>query len=55
MERDDFPHTGRELKKKKSGRGVRGEQRLGDEVAHRELKDVDERDDNGHEETIPRV
>ena len=25
------------------------------EVAHRELKDVDERDDDGHEETIPRV
>ena len=55
VERDDFAHTSREIKKKKSRRGIRlGSGFLG-EVAHRELKDVDERDDDGHEETSPRV
>lgn len=55
MERDDFPHTSREIKKKKSEEGIRGGQWFLCEVAHRELKDVDERDDDGHEETSPRV
>jgi hypothetical protein len=55
MERDDFPHTCREIKKKKSKEGIRGGQRFLSEVAHRELKDVDERDNDGHEEASPRV
>jgi len=43
------------LKREKNLR--RGSEESGDvlsEVAHRELKDVDEKDDNGHE-TSPRV
>jgi hypothetical protein len=55
VERDDFPHTGGEIKEKKSARGIRGGRRGLSEVAHREWKDVDEKDDDGHEETIPRV
>lgn len=41
-------------KEEKSEERIRGGQRLLSEVAHRELKDVDEKDDDEHE-TNPRV
>ena len=55
VERDDFAHTRGEIKKEKIWKGIRVGSGVLGEVAHRELKDVDERDDDGHEETSPRV
>lgn len=55
VERDNFAHSGRGIKKKKSKGGSEGGSSFLSEVSHRELKDVDEKDDDGHEEASPRV
>ena len=54
VERDDFPHSSKETKKEKFCKGIREWRRALSELAHRELKDVDEKDDDRHEETSPR-